>query len=77
MRWDLVLGADTYTDYRTSTVDDIFPTFWDKDEGCAQRLDIDLDFLTTIQNEDKDERENERESEIESDNEMSDDNILM
>jgi hypothetical protein len=72
VRWDPVPATDTYADYHTSAVY-LLPTFWNKDKDRAWRLDIDVDFLTTIDNESDDESEDESESEIESDNEMTDD----
>ena len=72
VRWDPVLGTDTYTDYHNSTVD-LLPTFWNKDKDRAWRLDVDVDVLTTTDNESDDESEDESESEIESDNEMTND----
>jgi len=72
VRWDPVPGTDTYTDYHNSTVD-LLPTFWNKDKDWAWRLDIDVDLLTTTDNESDDESEDESESEIESEIEMTDD----
>ena len=72
VRWDPVPGTYLYTNYHTSTVD-LLSTFWNKDKDFAQRLDIDVDLLTTTDNESDNESEDESESEIESDNEMTDD----
>ena len=72
VRWDPVPGADTYTDYHTSTVD-LLPTFWNKYKDRTWRLDVDVDLVTTIDNESDDKSEDESESEILSDNEMTDD----
>ena len=69
--WDPVPGTDKYINYHTSTVDPL-TTFWNKDKDCAWRLDIDVDLLTTTDNESGDKSEDESESEIESDNEMTD-----
>ena len=76
VRWDPVPGTDTYTVHHTSTVD-LLPTFWNKGKDCAWRLDIDVDLLTTTDNESDNESEDESESEIESDNEMTDDDASM
>ena len=51
---------------------DLLLTFWNKDKYRAWRLYIDVDLLTTTDNESDDKSEDESESEIESDNEMTD-----
>jgi hypothetical protein len=76
VRWDPVPGTDTYKDYHTSVVD-LLPTFWNKDKDRAWRLDLNVDLLSTQDNESDDESEDESEGESEiepeSEEEMTDD----